>query len=365
MPFQPINFANIPTQGNPMAQNLMESLMKGYQMGQIPSQMRQKSQEQELSNALQQLQVQQSPQKFKSEMESETFKNELMKLKAERDKKMLPYEINEQDLKNKSLELANEWYPKLTQSKLDSNKALTKQRDLGLTGLGVGGKEQLYFNRSVGEDNPDLNESQIRQAANAYLEGKDTLADGTPLKPMSPSTRQSLDRLVKYGTTASLINNAVATEQAEVEIPVMQDYAIKAMAPYADTIFNRSPQQFIDSFKTDKESQKRLGKAIAGQQLQFDLSQAYIRLARAKPGVTITNELMEIGKQRINDKYPKISGVAREEASRYLYEALSAANNAMKKVPLGASGTLQKPENETQNKTQNRLKYNPSTGDFE
>ena len=44
MPFEPINFANIKPQGNPLFRDLLDNLMQGYQLGQVPAQLQRQKQ---------------------------------------------------------------------------------------------------------------------------------------------------------------------------------------------------------------------------------------------------------------------------------------------------------------------------------
>ena len=68
MPFQPINFLNAETPGNPAMRDLVENLTKGYQASQMPAQMNRDRQKEELANSMSQLLLQQQPEKFKAEM---------------------------------------------------------------------------------------------------------------------------------------------------------------------------------------------------------------------------------------------------------------------------------------------------------
>lgn len=75
MPFQPINFSGQQRE-NPLTE-FLTNIMKGYQMGQVPSQMSRQREGQEMANQLAQLQLQQEPQKFKAEMDRNKLLNAL------------------------------------------------------------------------------------------------------------------------------------------------------------------------------------------------------------------------------------------------------------------------------------------------
>ena len=237
--------------------------------------------------------------------------------------------VGQNTLKQKIL---NQFLGEREPAEIGEIKARSKSYGRGGGRGGVGSKDESLFQNSVAQLNPELDERQQVEAANAYAEGKDRLSDGTPLAPITPLVQRNLDRAYKSTTTANLINQGVRANQAEAEIGVLQDYAQKAMAPYGDTVFNMSPEQIKDSFKTDPESQKRLGKLIAAQALQYEIAQNRIRLANGQPGVTSTQELMQLSGQQLHTKFPRLSAEARQEASRYLDEALKEGNRVRQNV---------------------------------
>lgn len=83
MPFEPINFANIKPQGNPLFRDLLDNLMQGYQLGQVPAQLQRQKQKEELANAMQKLLVEEQPQKFGEESQGRQLSNALQKLKVQ------------------------------------------------------------------------------------------------------------------------------------------------------------------------------------------------------------------------------------------------------------------------------------------
>lgn len=84
MAFQPINFAGIEPQGAPAFRNLVQSLMGGYQAGQMPGQMRRQAEAEELQNALRSMQLQQTPQKFEEEMQSKQMQDALRRAQIQK-----------------------------------------------------------------------------------------------------------------------------------------------------------------------------------------------------------------------------------------------------------------------------------------
>jgi len=380
MAFQPINFANIKPQGNPFFRDLIDNLASGYQAGQLPQQLERQRQKEELANAMQKLLVeeqpkkfgeesqgrqlqnafqallnQEQPQKFGSEMSSAAMARALQQSNISRMNTMTPLEARE-------LALKNELYPELTKSQISNNLALSKQRELGLTGLGTGGKESFYFQNLTQQSNPQLKPEQMFEAANAVLEGKNTLPDGTAIN-VTPLMTASADRMTKYGTTGDLISNMVRGQQADKEIGVLNQYIGAAIAPYGDTIAGYSPKQIMDTFSNKKEDQINLGRLAAAQQLQTDAAANQNIINSGRPTASITREILRDSETKIKTRWPKMSNEARQESLRYLKEALDATLKAKQSVRIGASTANQFSGNAATSNS--RLKFNPSTGGFE
>lgn len=375
MPFQPINFANIAPQGNPAFRDLIDNLASGYKAGQLPGQLARQKQQEELANAMQKLLVEEQPQKFGEESQGRQLTNALSKFKVQEEPQRFGSEMSSAsaeralhqantnrlntmtplDAMKQSLE--NQWYPKLSQSKIDEAQALSDYRKTGGSGLGTGGKEEYFFQNLTAKSNPNLKPEQIFDASNAVREGKTTLPDGTPIN-VTPAMVSSLDRIAKSGTTADLISNLVRGKQADAEIGVLNKYIGEAITPYGDTIAGYSPKQIMDTFSNKKEDQINLGRLAAAQQLQTDTSANQNIINSGRPTASITREIMRDSETKIKTNWPRMSNVARQESLRYLKEALDKALEAKESVRIGAS-------NASQSETPVRKKYNPATGDFD
>ena len=383
MPFQPIDFARIDPQGNPFLRDFVQNLAAGYKAGQLPQQLERQGEQERLANAMQSLLLQQQPQKFgeesqgrqlenawrsilnrqqpqkfESEMENDAMQRAFQKAQTGKINTMTPLEARE-------LSLKNQLYPELTRSQIANNLALSKQRELGLTGLGTGGKEEFFYQNLTAKSNPNLNPNQIFEAANAVREGKTTLSDGTKIN-ITPAMISSLDRIAKYGTTGELLSNRKRGEQAEKEVDVLRKYISDAMSPYGDTIAGVSPKQIADTFSNKKADQLNLGKLAGAQQLQVDFAANENILNSGRPTATITREILRDSEAKIKTHWPFMSNVARQESMRYISEALKEAFKARKSVSLGASDiNISDNSDNKETKSSNRLKFNPSTGDFE
>lgn len=375
MPFQPINFANIKPQGNPFFRDLVENLATGYQAGQLPQQLERQRQKEELANAMQKLLVEEQPQKFSEESQRRQLENAFQALLNQEQPQKFGSEMSSAavaralqqaninrmatmtPLEARELALKNELYPELTKSQIASNLALSKQRELGITGLGTGGKEEYLFQNLTAKSNPQFNADQVFAASNAVREGKTTLADGTPIN-VTPAMTSSLDRIAKYGTTGDLVSNVIRGKQADAEINVLNKYIGEAIAPYGNTIAGYSPKQIIDTFSNKKEDQIKLGRLAAAQQLQTDAAANQNIINSGRPTASITREILRDSETKIKTRWPQMSNVARQESLRYLKEALDATLRAKQSVGIGASSA-------NQPISKSRLKFNPSTGGFE
>lgn len=265
-------------------------------------------------------------------------------------------------LEAKELELKNQYYPQITESNINAKKARSDFLNSGGSGGSVGLKDLRGLANQLSKDHPDWDQEKINQAANAYLTGDSNLGDGSVLPPLGGQAQSLINGIAKRKTTAALITSGVRANQADAELEVLNKYANEGLKPYGTTYFNKSPQQVLDTFKSDSASQKRLGKFIASQALQFEIAQNRIKLANGQPGVGSTQELVDLSRQTIKSKYPRLTQQAREEATRYIDEALKEGLKARQSVDIGASSLGRKGNNSTQKAT---LRYNQETGDFE
>lgn len=360
MPFHPIDFANIQPQGNPFFKDLIQNLATGYQAGQLPQQLERKRQQEELANSMQKLLFEEQPEKFKSEQLSREVERALNQATANKIGTLTPMEATK-------LALENAWYPKISQSLVDERGALSKQRELGITGLGTGGKEQFYFQNLTSQSNPNFTPQQVFDASNAVRDGKTTLSDGTPIN-VTAAMRDSADRIAMYGAPKDVISNAIRGTQADKEIDILSKYIGEAIAPYGDTIYGHSPTQIAATFSNNKEDQIKLGKLAAAQQLQTDLAANQNIINSGRPTASITREILNDSETKIKANWPFMSNIARQESLRYIKEALHATLEAKRSVRIGASSASGNSENTrstTSTPTGGEMTYNHSTGRLE
>lgn len=253
---------------------------------------------------------------------------------------MTPLEAEEQRTKNK-------YAPQSIEADIAEKNALAAWRKTagigGSKGAGVAAKDDAIFQQSVAKDNPKFTPDEAYEASNIISQGGNQMPDGRPINA-SAATQRAFDRAVKGTTTSAIINRSVRSNQAEAEIGVLSRYAQEGLKPYGTTFNNMSPEQIIDTFKGDEKSQKKLGKLIAAQQLQYEIAQNEIALAMGQPGVTSTEHLMQLGQQSINTKFPRLSYTARQEANSYFLNALKEGVKERNRVDFGA-GSLARNQN--------------------
>ncbi len=268
----------------------------------------------------------------------------------------------------------NDWYAREAQGRINAQNAMANWRNMGGGGGGTGQKEEMFYQNLIAKDNPQLKTpEQIYEAANVLRSGGNQLSDGTQLNPLSPAARESLNRLTKGGTFAGAAVPLLKANQAEAELKVLNEESQKDMAPYATTYFGRNPDEIMDSFKSDNESQDRLGDFIASQAAQYEIAQIRNRLAGGEPGITATEELMKQSKQLIDASYPRLSARARQRAVAKLDTYLEKGLQARKSIGVGASSITFNNPNDAFNKvspTNNKSSgkkwvYNQSTGQLE
>ena len=280
--------------------------------------------------------------KLKNQLYPETTKTENAYRTAMTNKlnTMTPLEKQEAEINLKTLEQKN-------LADIEEKKSLAGYRQLGggSRGAGVAAKDDAIFQQSIARDNPQFSPDDAYQASNIISQGGNQMPDGRPINA-SAATMRAFDRAVKGTTTSAIINRSVRSSQAEAEIGVLSRYAQKGLEPFGTSYFNMSPEQITSSFKDDEKSQKKLGKLIAAQQLQYEIAQNEIALAMGQPGVTSTEHLMQLGQQSLNLKFPRLSYTARQEANSYFLEALKEGVKARNKVGFGA-GSLAINQNES------------------
>lgn len=231
---------------------------------------------------------------------------------------------------------------------------------------GVGSKSETEFMNNIGLDNPNIPPEQMREVANAVRSGQATLPDGTPIN-VTPTTLESLNRVLKSGTTANLINQGVKANQGEAELDALDDYSSTLSNPYPSSIRlpgigEFSPEQIKDSLNPSEAAQKRLGQSIGVQALNYEKAQVRNNIAGGMPGITAINELMAHSGQVVRNRAPHISSVAREEADRVISKGIQAMKKARIKVGFAPSALINRKGSKNNS---SELTFNPATGRLE
>lgn len=97
-------------------------------------------------------------------------------------------------------------YKQIAQAKINQQNAMANYYNSGGSQLGVGAKEVNNFQNQLTKENPGWDAPKALQAANLYMSGAKTFPDGTPLPPPSSLDQESMNRIVKEGSTAGGLN---------------------------------------------------------------------------------------------------------------------------------------------------------------
>lgn len=222
-------------------------------------------------------------------------------------------------------------------AQIAAQQSLANYRNMGGGyGMGTDAKNLLQLQKQIMVDHPELDQNQANQWASAYLAGNTQLADGTPVPPASGLAQAYINKALKNQTTAGLLTKNIQAKQAEAEIQVMNKYANEGTQLAGTTYAGYSPDQLIDAFGSDPESQQKLGKIIGSQAIQYEIAQLRNRMAGGQPGVTATQELMQQSGQLISSRYPRLTPQARIAASNFINQALQEGLDARLKLGISA-----------------------------
>jgi hypothetical protein len=244
----------------------------------------------------------------------------------------------------------------LLKAQIEAQKALSNQRSSGMMNSTAQQKDINSLIAQIKKDNPGLNDYQAMNIANSYLTGN--IQEGIP--DPSGIAQSYVNQINKRGTTSQLINQTINSKQADAEVEILSKYASEWSEPYGDQFFGYSPKQITDSFSSNQKDQENLGKLIASNALQFEITQVRNRLAAGQSGITNTLELKKDAMQGIKPFFPYLSETARKTANDYLNKALKEGLNARLKIGIDASSATSKKRMEDENfkspKTYNELR---------
>lgn len=296
---------------------------------------------QAISEALmKQAQAKYAPEMEQAKMQHEQAQAPYMQAETNKMNTMTPLEAIKQSILNKYL-------PQREKAEIGETTQRGNYYSQGGSrgNLAAGDKGEMFFERMVGQDNPQLkgDPNKIFEASNVLRSGGNTLSDGTKINPLSPASQASYERVFKGTTTAPLVTAGVKANSAAAEMPVLDKYIKQGRSHYGKTIGGISYQQLKDSINSeDPKAAQRIGEYIASDVLSFDKAALQTRIAGTESGVTIINEVMQKAKQTINAKYPRLSDSARQVALETVSKALEEALAARNKYGISASSAVGK-----------------------
>lgn len=182
--------------------------------------------------------------------------------------------------------------------------------------------------------NPNLTDTQLPFAYEAYLDGQSSLPDGTPITPMNESIRGAISRDVGYTVSKPNVALDIKSEQADKEIKALT-YLINQYQGQYGTIYGKSPQAIVDSLSKDPSKQKQLGQLLAANQLALDQAMIIQNLQTGKSTVAGTMEMLSHSPNRIGIVAPYISKDALQAYNDTMLESLGKVYNARASVGVG------------------------------
>jgi hypothetical protein len=235
-------------------------------------------------------------------------------------------------------QLENDWYDKNQQAINNEKAAQSNYYNMGGAGGGVDQKQLMGLQRQIARENPNYTPDQANEEASAYLSGKTTRADGTPLPPPSGIVGDYLDNIAKRRTTAKLATSGVQANQADAELTALTNHINPVIKDVGTTYFNKSMDQLSASFSNDPASQQKLGRIIGARSLQYAIAQLRNRIDMGEPGINATKELMDNSGQVITQMAPRITPAARQAAQDFMNEGVRKALSARNKYGVGIAG---------------------------
>ena len=271
----------------------------------------------------------------------------------------VPFETNE-------LKIKNQFLPQMQQADIAEKEAQAKYYNMGGSGLGTGGKEQLFYQNAVSQDNPQLGNdaSKIYEAANVLAQGGDTLSDGTKLNPLSASARASLDRVTKYGTTAQGINQTRSDailnnllNKGDELMPNASEFAgLAGKANKPASAFGASLGQNDPRYRDFQIFTRQIVPQLANQMILTEGARA--NNTQKAMMIKVANPLYwDSNPQLAMEEWKYLTDTFRNSISPTLGRSISELQQSARE-----SSNTQKESNNSKKPT---LRYNQQTGDFE
>lgn len=369
MPFQPINFASIPAQGNPFLRNFMQTLMQGYQAGQMPFQMQRQQEQEELANSLHKLRLENEPERFKTSQEGEKLQQALQEADlSQREKeanspfggKFAPGAIGQ----SMYLEAIGKQYgtesPEYKSAKRYSEADLSNMQNRGSKPPTQ--NHSLLF-RSLPVDERRRVISTAVAMGYDPIEAVQRLSKGETLNDLAEGKQTNLkDVDAKYPLSAPAITALNNRQAFQKEIENLEKNISEPMSLVSKKYWGYSPEQMWGVI-SGKHSPDQQGKILAARALQPELAALRLRAAGGQVGIEAIREMQHAALGKLNILEPLVSSEAYEAMNKYigkyLEEAVSTYNKQIKE------GSRLGNSNEEQRSSPKRLKFNPVTGGFE
>jgi hypothetical protein len=136
---------------------------------------------------------------------------------------MTPLEATELAIKNK-------FGAQREQADIAQKQGQAQYYKSGGAGGSAGGKDIMMLKNQIAAEHPEWNNdiSKINEAASAYINGDETLSDGTPLSKPSGIVSSLTDQITKRGNTAAGLNQQRFADTLETTFKMADSNADKA-----------------------------------------------------------------------------------------------------------------------------------------
>lgn len=133
-------------------------------------------------------------------------------------------------LEAEELRLKNQFYPDVTKSSIEAQKALSNYRATGGASMGVGQKELMGLERQLQMEHPEWSPQMTNQAASAYLSDQNQLPTGEMLPPLSGLGQTYIAQIRRRAAPVAIQNQSA---QMDVLYDELNNFDIDAVKSFA------------------------------------------------------------------------------------------------------------------------------------
>lgn len=283
------DFSRAPIQDSPWS-NALENAFKGYQLSQMPSQMKDEAQKRQLANAMSQLKLEQEPERFDKE---QAYKDALIKKAQQTD-----MTGGSGDIKNQMIIDA------LKKTNPDQAARLQKIHDTNMQLKKDQAENKAAYANSIAWRSLPMAEKQ-RNIAKGVGMGADAtdvarqLSSGKTLEDIANDKGYTLSEVKpSYPLSGAEIKDIRKRNAFNQEMKTLDKRITEGMAPYSQKVRGLSFQQILDSLDELKEpgveKQEKLAKFLAARALAPELAGLRLNAMGGRVGIEGIRHLTDV-----------------------------------------------------------------------